>query len=123
MANYHFGAWVSFGKGDSGETEFDLELTDEEFERMEALRKTPADEREEFRNCKALNDIYKKAYEAAVSLITFEQIEYAEYEPDDWDEEVKGRPWRADDTFPVTVTVPWQWEDDEEELEDEDTDE
>lgn len=114
MKNYHFGAWVSFGApGDSGKTEFDLELTDEEFERMEALRKTPADEREEFCDCEALKDIYEKAYEAAVSLITFEQIEYAEYEPDDWDEEVEGRPWRADDTFPVTVTVPWQWEDDD----------
>ena len=116
MKKYQFGAWVSFGKGDSGETEFDLELTDEEYDRMEALRKTPADEREEFCECKALSDIYEKAYEAAVKLITYEQIEYADYEPD-WNEEEEERPWRVDDTFPVTVTAPWQWDDDEDEHE------
>lgn len=111
---YHFGAWVGFGKGDSGETEFDLELTNEEFERMETLRKTPADDREEFCHCVSLRDIYDKAYEAAVSLLTLEQIEYGEYEPD-WDGDEEGRPWQVDDTFTVTVTVPWQWDDDEEE--------
>lgn len=111
---YIFGAWVRFGKGDSGETEFELELTDEEFERMEALRNTPADDREEFCECESLSDIYDKAYEAAVAQITMEQIDYSEYDPD-WDEAEKGRPWRVDDTFPVTVTVPWQWDDDEEE--------
>ena len=107
MAKYHFGAWVSFGKGDSGETEFDLDLTDEEVQRMEALRCTRSDEREEFCKCKSLADIYHKAYEAAVTQITMEQLEYSEYEPD-WDEQEEGRPWRVDDDFPVTVTVPWQ---------------
>lgn len=107
MPNYHFGAWVSFGKGDSGETEFDLDITAEELERMESLRNTPSDFREEFCECEDLRDIYEKAYEASVQLITQEQLEYAEYEPD-WDEEERGRPWRVDDTFFVTVTVPWQ---------------
>lgn len=116
MVKYQFGAWVSFGKGDSGETEFEIELTDEEFERMEALRNTPADDREEFRKCAALRDIYLKAYEVACVQITDEQIDYSEYDPD-WGEAEKGRPWRVDDTFPVTVTVPWQWDDDKEEEE------
>lgn len=109
MKKYHFGAWVSFGKGDSGETEFDLSLTEEEFTRMEDLRKTPVDEREEFCEAKSLQDIYEKAYEAAVVLITLEQIEYGDCDPS-WDVEQAGRPWRVDDTFPVTVTVPWQWD-------------
>ena len=109
MAKYHFGAWVSFGSGDSGETEFEIELTEEEFERMEALRLTPSDDREEFYSCSALKDIYEKAYEAAVAQITREQLDYADYDPN-WDEESEGRPWRVDDDFPVTVTVPWQWD-------------
>lgn len=109
MKSYLFGAWVSFGKGDSGETEFSFELTDEEFQRMEALRLTLSDDREEFCNCTSLSDIYEKAYEAAVAIITQEQLDYADYEPD-WDAESEGRAWRVDDDFPVTVTVPWQWD-------------
>lgn len=109
MPRYHFGAWVSFGNGDSGETEFDLILTDDEIKRLEMLRATSSDCREEFCECESLSDIYRKVYEAAVVLITHEQLEYAEYEPD-WDAEEEGRPWRVDDTFPVTVTVPWQWD-------------
>lgn len=113
MAFYHFGAWISFGKGDSGETAFDIDLSEEEVERMETLRNMPANDRPEFQDCEWLSDIYKKAYEAAVTQITVEQLDYSEYEPD-WDEAKEGRPWRADDDFPVTVTIPWQYDEIEE---------
>ena len=107
MPKYNFGAWVDFGGSDIGETEFDLDLTEEEVERMEALRNTLSYFRDEFCDSEDLRDIYQKAYEVAVEQITQEQLEFSEYEPD-WDEEEHGRPWRVDDTFFVTVTVPWQ---------------
>lgn len=107
MEPYQFDAWVIFGKGDTGETEVWVDLTDDEIERLEEIRKTPCEDREEFSEDSSVGDIYKKVYEAAVEQITEELLETAD--PDEYDEE-----WRADETFQINVDVPWAGEEYEE---------
>lgn len=103
---YTFSAWVSFGKGDSGETEFEIDLTQEEFDRMEGLRNMDPDTRPFFDDCPHLSDIYEKAYKAAVAQITKEQVEAGFHEACDED----GEPWEADMLYPIGVRACWECE-------------
>jgi len=103
---YPFHAWVNFGKGDSAGTDIEVELTQEEFERMESLRCMHPDDRPFFDDCPHLSDIYHKAHAVAVAQITAEQIEYGEHEAFDED----GEPWSADSEYSIGVMAYWEYE-------------
>ena len=69
-----FKYWLSFGKGDSGEAYIEMEVTEEECERL----KEAHEEYEDFFGCKSVEDIYDRAYdianEQATNDLVFEGI-------------------------------------------------
>lgn len=67
MKIVEFEAWCRFGRGDSGESYVEVELTEEELERLEEQ-----DQAEDFDECEDVRDIYKKVYAVAVAQITEE---------------------------------------------------
>lgn len=52
---------LSFGKGDSEESSIEMELTEEEYERIQEAQESG----EEFADCESVADIYDKAYALA----------------------------------------------------------
>lgn len=60
----NFGAYVSYGRMDSIDYEVEVELTEEEYERVKESCKTHMRMRED----DAISDIYDKVYQAALKL-------------------------------------------------------
>lgn len=56
-----FEYWYSFGKGDYGESSIEMEITEEEYARLQEAEETG----DEFYACKTVEDIYNRAYEIA----------------------------------------------------------
>ena len=115
MKEYTFGVWCSFGKGDSGETFIDVELSDEEAELLEHWGTQSEVFYDGFSRCEELSELYDKLYKIAVEQVTDELRDFG-----DWvDEEDKANPdWRADDLYSIGVNFPDEFEerlDDEEE--------
>lgn len=108
MKEFTFPAWCRYGKGDSGESWIDVELTDEEAERLVKFGTQADIYYDGFYNCKELRDIYDKVYAIAVDQMTAELREWG-----DWvDEEDKNNPdWKADDTYACGVNFPQEFED------------
>jgi hypothetical protein len=52
---------ISFGKGDSGESWIEMEVTEEEYERLQEAQESG----EEFEDCESVKDIYDRAYDLA----------------------------------------------------------
>lgn len=52
---------ISFGKGDSGESYVEMEITEEEYARLKEAQESG----EEFIYCKSVEDIYNRVYELA----------------------------------------------------------
>ena len=102
--------WCSFGKGDSGDSYIEMEVTEEEYARLEAARQSG----KEFCDCAEVADLYDRAYELAdedatgnlimadilekgerasdiysigVCFERLEDDEYDEYDEDDEDDE------------------------------------
>ena len=107
MKEFTFCAWCRFGKGDSGETWIDVELTDEEAERLVRFGTQADIYYNEFCRCKELEDLYQKIYSIAIDQITEELREGG-----DWiDEDDASNPdWRADDTYACGVSFPNEFE-------------
>lgn len=118
MKTFTFPAWCNFGGGDSGETWVDVELTEEEAERLEHFGLQADVFYEEFKNCEELSDIYQKVYAVAVAQITAELRG-----SDELSEEYATDPdWKADKTYSCGVNFPEEFEDnliEPEEFEDE----
>lgn len=108
MEEFTFTAWCRFGKGDSGETFVDVELTDEEAKRLIEYGTKVEVYYDGFYQCKELEDLYQKIYGIAVDQITEELRDWG-----DWvDEEDKNNPnWKADDTYACGVNFPQVFED------------
>ena len=106
MKEFTFVAFCTFGKGDSGETWLDVELTDEEAERLIKYGTQTEIYYNGFSECKELKDIYQKVYALAIEQITEELRET------DWvDEEDRNNPnWRADDLYVCGVAFPSEFE-------------
>ena len=104
MKEFTFTAYCRFGKGDSGETMVDVELTDEEAERLIRLGTQTDIYYGEFSHCKELKDIYDKIYAKAVDQIT-EELRY-------WGgvEDANNPNWKADDTYACGVIFPFEFE-------------
>lgn len=116
MNTITFLAYCTFGKGDSGETEVDVELTDEEYERVMTLGTKADVYYNGFSRCAELKDIYDKVYAIAVDQMT-DEILMGDFDEDD--ERLSDPNWKADDTYACGVNFPWDFEDMIEEEEDE----
>ncbi len=105
MKEYTFVAYCTFGKGDSGETEVDVALTDEEAERLVKFGTQPDIYYNEFSRCKELEDLYNRIYRIAVEQMTQEMIEFG-------DEDYSDNPnWQIDDDYACGVNFPREFED------------
>lgn len=106
MKEFTFVAFCTFGKGDSGETWIDVELTDEEAERLIKYGTQAEIYYNGFSQCNELKDIYQKVYALAIKQIT------EELRDTDWvDEKDRGNPnWEADDSYACGVAFPGEFE-------------
>lgn len=103
MKEFTFTAYCTFGKGDSGETWIDVELTDEEAERLIKYGTQSDIYWDGFSKCEELKDIYQKVYAIAIEQITEELKE--------WDDDARDPDWEADDTYACGVNFPKEFED------------
>lgn len=108
MKNFTFVAWCEFGKCDSGESYVDVELTDEEAERLIHYGTQSDVYYGGFSSCEELTDIYNKVYDAAIIQITDELIEFGLVDEDDED---YSEDWQADETYSCGVNFPTEFED------------
>ena len=108
MKEFTFPAWCRYGKGDSGESWIDVELTDEEAKRLEKFGTQSEIYYNEFYDCKELKDIYDKVYAIAVEQMTAELREYGDWDDDD---EKNNPDWKIDDTYFCGVNFPSEFED------------
>jgi hypothetical protein len=103
MKEFTFTAYCTFGKGDSGETEVEVGLTDEEAERLIKYGTQPDIYYNGFSRCKVLEDLYQKIYALAVEQMTEEMNNFG-------DEDHSGD-WQIDDTYACGVNFPREFED------------
>lgn len=99
-----FDYWLSFGKCDSGEGYFEMEITEEEYERLKKAFMSG----EEFYKCESVKDIYDRAYNLANKEATSDLTAEGILE--------KGK--EADDIYPIGVNYPFAYDAFEDEYED-----
>lgn len=106
MKEFAFVAYCTFGKGDSGESYVNVELTENEATQLIRYGTNPDYYYRDFKNCEELKDLYNKVYEIAIKQIT------EELRDTDWlEEKYKNNPeWRADDLYYCEVTFPLEFE-------------
>lgn len=107
MKDFTFIAWCRFGKGDSGETEVEVELNDAESERLLSYGTKADIFYDGFSECKELEDIYKKVYSIAIKQMTEEMRDYGELD----EEELNNPNWEIDDSYACGVNFPTEFED------------
>lgn len=69
---------ISFGKGDGAESCVEMEITDEEYARLQEAQELG----EDFEDCESVEDIYERVYELVDEDATQDLID-AEYLEDD----------------------------------------
>ena len=106
MKEYTFIAYCSFGKGDSGESWVDVELTDEEHDSLLKFGTQPEIYYNGFSQCKELTDLYNKIYNIAIKQMTEEMRDFGDLE-----EKYANDPnWKVDDLYPCGVNFPFEFE-------------
>ena len=100
-----FDCWLSFGKGNSGDSSVEVEITEEEYAR---LKKAEASG-EAFGECEAVADIYDRVYAIAEAAATEDLIEADILDDEDEDEDEYES---AGDVYYIGVNYPW-FEDEE----------
>ena len=105
MKEFTFTAWCRYGKGDSGESWVDVELTDEEAESLIKYGTQAEIYFNEFSECEELKDIYKKVYDIAVKQMTEEIKEFGDLDGAD------DPNWKVSDTYQCGVNFPSEFED------------
>ena len=106
MKEFTFTAYCTFGRGDSGETEVDVELTDEEYERLVKFGTQPDIYYNGFSKCKELADLYNRIYSLAVDQMTEEMRDFGDLE-----EKYANDPnWKITDLYHCGVNFPWEFE-------------
>jgi hypothetical protein len=107
MKEFTFTAYCTYGKGDSGESWVDVELTDEEAERLIKYGTDPDVYFNDFENCEELKDLYQKIYALAVKQMTEELREFGDLE-----EKYASDPnWKVDDLYHCGVNFPSEFGD------------
>ena len=107
MKEFTFTAYCRFGKGDSGETFLDVELTDEEAEELLHYGTQTEIYYNGFSHCEELKELYQKLYTLAVEQMTEEMKDYGDLE----EEYVNNPNWRIDEIYPCGVMFPFEFED------------
>lgn len=107
MKEFTFTAYCTFGKGDSGESWIDVELTDEEAERLIKYGTQAEIYYNEFSRCEELKDIYDKIYAIAVNQMTEEMRDFGDLE----DKYANNPNWKVDDLYHCGVCFPSEFED------------
>jgi hypothetical protein len=107
MKDYIFTAYCTFGKGDSGETEIEVELTDEDAERLVKFGTQPDIYYNGFSRCKELEDLYQKIYALAVDQMTEEMRDFGDLEK----KYANDPNWKVDDLYACGVNFPTEFED------------
>lgn len=105
MKEFTFTAWCNYGTGDSGESWIDVELTDEEAERLIKYGTQPDIYYNEFCRCEELKDLYQKIYALAIEQMTEEIRDFGD------DDHTSDPDWKADDTYACGVNFPNEFED------------
>ena len=101
-----FDYWLSYGKGDSGEGYIEMEITEEEYER---LRKAFIKFGEEFDECEMVADIYDRVWDLANEDATSTLVAEGLLE--------EGT--KASERYPIGVCYPFSYDDfDDDEFED-----
>lgn len=107
MKEYTFIAYCTFGKGDSGESYVDVELTDEEYDRLIKYGTQPDIYYNGFSKCKELADLYKRVYDIAIDQMTEEMRDFGDLE-----EKYANDPnFKINDLYPCGVNFPFEFED------------
>lgn len=107
MKEFTFIAYCELDHGHSGESWIDVELTDEEAEKLIKYGTQYDVYNDGFSECEELQDIYKKVYDAAIEQMTDEIKEFG-----DLDEEYASDPnWKLDDLYTCSVDFPSEFED------------
>lgn len=83
---------ISFGKGDGADSYVEMEITDEEYARLQEAQETG----EDFEDCELVEDIYERVYELADEDATQDLID-AEYLED-------GE--KASELYPIVIEYP-----------------
>jgi hypothetical protein len=107
MKEFTFGAWCRYGKGDSGESWVDVELTDEEAERLISYGTRADIYYGGFSECEELKDIYERVYPIAVEQMTEELREFGDLDRED----LNDPNWKVDALYPCGVEFPSEFED------------
>lgn len=106
MKEYTFIACCTFGKGDSGESYVDVELTDEEYDRLIKYGTQPDIYYNGFSRCKDLADLYKRIYDIAIDQMTEEMRDFGDLE-----EKYASDPdWKVSDIYSCGVNFPFEFE-------------
>lgn len=100
MREFTFTAWCRYGKGDSGESWIDVELTDQEAERLLHYGTKAEIFYNGFDRCEELKDLYQRIYKLAVDQMT-QEVKDASCLGDLYKPE-----WRIDDTYQCGVNFP-----------------
>lgn len=107
MKEFTFTAYCAYGKGDSGESWIDVELTDEEAEMLIKYGTQADTYYNGFYGCEELKELYDKIYALAVDQMTEELRDFG-----DLDDEYANNPnWKVDDTYHCGVNFPDEFED------------
>ena len=105
MRNVEFPCCTNFGGCDSTDWEIEIELTDDEYSKLEsALEDIDIEYPDvEFYENEELKDIFNKAYAEAVRQATIDALYYN----DDLKEKYGNNPtWKADDLYSINVNYP-----------------
>lgn len=107
MKEFTFTAFCNYGEGDSGESWVDVELSDEEAERLIKYGIQADIYFKGFFECEELKDLYHKIYALAVDQMTVELKEFGDLE-----EKYASDPsWKVDDLYHCGVNFPNEFED------------
>ena len=104
MKKFAFIAYCTFGRGDSGETKVEVELTDEEAEMLIRFGTQPDIYYNGFSRCKELKEIYQKIYHLAVCQMTEEMLDFGNEDHSD------NPNWQVDDDYACGVNFPYEFE-------------
>jgi hypothetical protein len=107
MKNITFPAYCRFGKLNSGETWVDVELTDEEAERIITLGTQPDIYYKGFQSCEELKDLYDRIYTIAVDQMSEEMRDFGELDK----RFASNHELKVDDLYACGVNFPFEFED------------
>lgn len=101
MISMQFDCWMNWGKGDSTDWEIEVDVTEEEYERLKEV----AVEGLEFDEAESVKDIYNRVYKLIVDEAT---VNLLEEDPDLAEEYEDEEEWSADELYSFGVNIP-EW--------------